>query len=103
MEIKDVGNRTYLEKLIHASDRKKAKPKRKSPPAAGAKTKQNKVTLTEDVRSSEKISQYVEIVKNMPDIRPEEIERVKKELAEGAYDTDMVLKKTAEKILEEFS
>ena len=101
MEIKDIGNQLQLEKMIRSVIRSKTKPEQKPSSAGKTSAKRDKVAISADAEFDRKIAHFVELVKKMPDIRPEEIERVKKKLAEGAYNNDEVLEKTVEKMLEE--
>jgi len=50
---------------------------------------------------AKKISEYVEIIKRMPDIRKDKIREVEKKLASGEYDSKQVLEETLRKIIEE--
>ena len=99
MKIRTLGDSVHLNKTV-PTDRK-TKTHRKQEPSAEdvAKVKKDQVVISEEAKS--KISRYVEIVKNMPDVRPEVIERVKKKLAQGAYNTKETFEETAEKIIED--
>ncbi len=59
------------------------------------------VTISPAAKEKSKIAKYVEIVNKMPEVREDEIARVKNKMEKGEYSSPDVLKKTAEKMLEE--
>ena len=61
----------------------------------------DKVSISEEAKEKQKISQYVEMVKNLPDVRADVVKKVKKKLEKGAYHSPDVVRKTAEKMLED--
>ena len=102
MKINDIGSKTHLDKTHSATVLKRGGKKMQQPsPEDVAKKQSDKVELSGDVKSRAKIAQYAEMVSKMPDVRSNEIDRVKKKLANSGYDSKKVYEKTAENILKE--
>ena len=102
MKINDIGSKAQLDNVRAATVRKRGGKKMQQPsPEDVAKKQSDKVEISGEVKSRAKIAQYAEMVSKMPDIRSNEIERVKKKLANGGYDSKEVYEKTAENILKE--
>lgn len=62
------------------------------------KIKSDKIDLSSEAK---KVSEYVQIIKNMPDIRKDKIKEVEKNLVSGVYESKEVLQETLKKIIEE--
>jgi len=62
------------------------------------KQKEDKIDLSSQAK---KISEYLEIIKKMPDVREEKIKEVEKGLAAGEYNSKEILEKILEKIIKE--
>ena len=101
MNVNNIRPKKHLSKTVSPAGRKKQKSVQQLPEEDVAEKKGEKVMLSQDVKSSDRIAYYTELVRKMPDVRPEEVERVKKRLVEAAYNTREVFEKTAEKIIEE--
>ncbi len=71
--------------------------------------KRKLVRLSEKIKSDQidlsaeakKVSEYVKIIKNMPDVREDKIQEVERKIASGAYESKEVLEETLQKIIKE--
>ncbi len=85
-------------KVLHKVSSKRGK---KGKVASAKEVEVDKVSISEEAKEKQKISQYVEVVKSLPDVRAEVVKKVKKKLDKGVYHSPDVVKKTAEKMLED--
>lgn len=58
--------------------------------------RQDKIDISPEAK---RIPKYVELVKNLPRVRQEEIETVKKKIAKGDYQSEEIIEKTMKKLL----
>lgn len=58
--------------------------------------RQDKIDISLEAK---RIPRYVELVKNLPRVRQEKIETVKKKIARGDYQSEEITKKTIKKLL----
>lgn len=68
---------------------------------ASQKPQGDSVAISPAAKEKSKIAKYVDIVNKMPDVREEEVSRVKDNVEKGLYSSRQILKKTAEKMLDE--
>jgi len=57
---------------------------------------QDKIDISLEAK---RIPSYVELVKNLPRVRQEKVETVKKKMAKGDYQSEEITKKTIKKLL----
>jgi len=72
--------------------------KRKLIELSSKQQKKDKIDLSNEAK---KISEYIKIIKNMPDVRKDRIREVQKKLLSGEYESQKILEKTLEKLLKE--
>lgn len=58
--------------------------------------RQDKIDISLEAK---RMPRYVELVKNLPRVRQEKVETVKKKIAKGDYQTEEITKKTIKKLL----
>jgi len=100
MKINKVNNQALLERLIR-SDHKNTSQTKAVKTAPKGKVVRDTVEISGEGKIQKDMTRYVEIVKNMPDVRPEALQRARKKIETGEYNKMSVYRKTAEKILEE--
>lgn len=103
MDVKNVTNAANGRGDIGAAgdikSRVKKSPERSAEPST--KAQGDSITISPKAKEKSQIATYVDLVNKMPDVRENEVARVKSNLEKGQYSSRDVTKKTAEKMLDE--
>jgi anti-sigma28 factor (negative regulator of flagellin synthesis) len=102
MDVKKVSDSVQLsENLKQVSGQKhegkELKKAARADTAAGGDT----VAISAQAQEKAKIARYVQVVKEMADIRPDKVDEAKRKLAAGEYDRPDVAERIAESMLEQ--
>ena len=102
MDVENVKNAAKHNKPIQdARDVTSRNKKTERSAEPSQKAQGDEVTISRAAKEKSKIASYVDIINKMPDVRKDEIERVKNNVEKDLYSSRDVLKDTAEKMLGE--